>query len=107
MSSLADENGDGTSHRQDDEDNTETPLLRREDIATSPSQDTKPDFSIGFLIALTCINGGLQVFFSTVMANLAVRQSISFVGFNFDTLGIIPVHSIYMPHDATRPTPSC
>lgn len=58
------------SSRHED-DSTETPLLGRD--ANASSRDDKTKFSIGFLIALTCINGGLQVFFSTVMANLAVR----------------------------------
>ncbi|KAF2207212.1 hypothetical protein CERZMDRAFT_20110, partial [Cercospora zeae-maydis SCOH1-5] len=36
------------------------------------AQDAKPEpLSIVTLIALTCVNGGLQVFFSTTMANLA------------------------------------
>lgn len=67
----SDQDSEGTfQSRRDEENNTETPLLGRNTNAAS--QEDKNKFSIGFLIALTCINGGLQVFFSTVMANLAV-----------------------------------
>lgn len=51
-------------------ENEETPLLSHRasaDEATSSEQR----LSIPKIIALTCINGGLQVFFSTIMANLA------------------------------------
>lgn len=65
-----DEESELEIRRNDERDNEETPLLRRK--SSSPSRESKTTFSIGFLIALTCINGGLQVFFSAVMANLAV-----------------------------------
>lgn len=69
---------DGRNRRRNDDDNNinnyeneETPLLSHRasaDEATSSEQR----LSIPKIIALTCINGGLQVFFSTIMANLAV-----------------------------------
>lgn len=46
-----------------------SPLLSSDD-----SRAQKIDLSIAKLLALTCINGGLQVFFSTVMANLSVGR---------------------------------
>lgn len=74
MASRARENERRPTRHHDAEDDAETPLIRR-NSATSSTHDDKTKFSIGFLIALTCINGGLQVFFSTVMANLAVRHT--------------------------------
>lgn len=68
---------DGRNRRNNDDnninnyENEETPLLSHRasaDEATSSEQR----LSIPKIIALTCINGGLQVFFSTIMANLAV-----------------------------------
>ncbi|CAK3924625.1 MFS general substrate transporter [Lecanosticta acicola] len=47
----------------------DSPLLERQDEASSTS--SQETLSIATLLVLTCINGGLQVFFSTVMANLA------------------------------------
>ncbi|CZT17729.1 uncharacterized protein RCC_03566 [Ramularia collo-cygni] len=63
------QSGRASTYAEDGRHDSETPLLGRD--TTESSQDDKTKFSIGFLIALTCINGGLQVFFSTVMANLA------------------------------------
>lgn len=57
---------DDTRPRNDEETD---PLLPRE-TATTPYKR----LSVGIILALTCINGGLQVFFSTVMANLSVHS---------------------------------
>ncbi|KAK4498435.1 hypothetical protein PRZ48_011093 [Zasmidium cellare] len=56
------ENDDGRN------DGVAAPLLSsRDNEATTPGKK----LSVGIILALTCINGGLQVFFSTVMANLS------------------------------------
>lgn len=73
MAPTSGEERRAVGNQHDEASHDETPLLRRD---TDASQDDKTKFSIGFLIALTCINGGLQVFFSTVMANLAVGGMI-------------------------------
>lgn len=50
-----------------------SPLIGHHHGEEDEAQDTKSEpLSILTLIALTCVNGGLQVFFSTTMANLAV-----------------------------------
>lgn len=68
--------GDTGSHGEDVEPGNENaPLLdEQNEAAASPDRE----LSIARLLALTCINGGLQVFFSTVMANLSVRPAISY-----------------------------
>ncbi|PPJ52332.1 hypothetical protein CBER1_10222 [Cercospora berteroae] len=49
-----------------------SPLIGHHPSEEDEAQDTKSEpLSILTLIALTCVNGGLQVFFSTTMANLA------------------------------------
>lgn len=62
--------GETTFHGEDVEPGNEhAPLLNEQnEAAASPDRE----LSIARLLALTCINGGLQVFFSTVMANLSV-----------------------------------
>ncbi|KAF2771122.1 MFS general substrate transporter [Teratosphaeria nubilosa] len=62
---------DESARRSDDveRDTDDAPLLPSADEGTAASSDNK--LSAPRLIALTCINGGLQVFFATVMANLS------------------------------------
>lgn len=70
------------SSREGDDDgrnDDEAPLLPSRSDETS-KQSKK--LSVGLVLALTCINGGLQVFFSTVMANLSVRWGIALVPCN-------------------------
>ncbi|KAI5361760.1 Putative MFS transporter superfamily [Septoria linicola] len=54
----------------DEEESSRRPLLRDSNDESTTS-DADKELSLPKLLALTCINGGLQVFFSTVMANLA------------------------------------
>lgn len=66
---------DSNLEHQDNElhyDGENAPLLSSGDSA-APRSNQK--LSVATILALTCINGGLQVFFSTVMANLSVRMS--------------------------------
>lgn len=53
----------------DEEVNEEAPLLGQRDRTAPPD----PQLSNSRLSVLTCVNGGLQVFFSTIMANLPVH----------------------------------